>query len=560
MDAIGTSLEVAGAGNVTLKTTSGYTGETVTNTKTGGTLTVQSAAATAQDSSNIAADLLKFTGNVNGALTFKTGANAELTGATTTLATITASTAASESVNLKASGAAITTLGAAANLETLNLTAAATAVTGTDLTVSNTVLNSNKIVVSGTNDVSLANVTNAGTIDASALVGNLTLGQTGTGSILNITGSATGTNAITFTATTVASNYVGGAGNDTVIFAQTAGAGVASATAVVGNGANSVTANALTTGDLVVIGGTGVDTISATALTAGNVNLNLSDGNNVVTLGGTLAGATIVVTTGAGTDNVTLTSATHANDKVTLTLGDGTDTLNISTDDSAGTFTVSGLDVIAIGSSDTAAKVNATLLTGQTYKITGDGTATDHLKVLFSAAGTGNFSGLVIDNTLSTGLAGLDILGTSGNQTIVGTAGADIIDGNDGTDFITGGIGVDTITAGTGVDTFVYAAGDSGATATTADQITDFTSTADKFSFGIAAGSVTNYGEDTASDADMATGKAAADVAMNGTVRYFFTDDSTDGYLFVDMDGDGTADLGIILLGVTDMALGDIIA
>ena len=236
MNAIAEGLDVAGTGTITLNST-GLTAETVTN-NVDGTLNVVSSATGAQDVSKVDADLIQFTGNVNGALTFKTGANAELAGSTTTLATITGSAAKSEVVNLKASGATITTLAAAASLETLNLTAAAPAVAGTDLTVGTTTLNSNKLVVDGTNDVSLGNVTNAGTVDASALNGEFSLTQAGTGDILNVTGSETGKNTVTFTATTVASNYTGGNGEDTVVFAQTTGAGVASANAVVGNGKN----------------------------------------------------------------------------------------------------------------------------------------------------------------------------------------------------------------------------------------------------------------------------------------------------------------------------------
>jgi len=184
MNAIGAALDVAGTGAITLNST-GLTTETVTN-NVDGTLTVVSSATTAQDVSKVDASLIRFTGDVSGALTFKSGANAELTAASVTSATITGSAAAGESVNLKASGATIATLAAAASLETLNLTAAAPQVTGNDLTVGTLTLNSNKVVVSGTNDVSLGNVTNAGTVDASALNGEFALTQTGS-NILTVT-------------------------------------------------------------------------------------------------------------------------------------------------------------------------------------------------------------------------------------------------------------------------------------------------------------------------------------------------------------------------------------
>lgn len=59
----------------------------------------------------------------------------------------------------------------------------------------------------------------------------------------------------------------------------------------------------------------------------------------------------------------------------------------------------------------------------------------------------------------------LTIQGDPGDDRLVGLAGADIL---------VGGAGVDVLTGGGGADTFVFRTGDSGASAATADRITDF--------------------------------------------------------------------------------------
>ncbi len=58
--------------------------------------------------------------------------------------------------------------------------------------------------------------------------------------------------------------------------------------------------------------------------------------------------------------------------------------------------------------------------------------------------------------------------------TINGDGAADMLIGLAGDDVVTGGAGTDVMTGGAGADRFVFNAGDSGATAATADRITDF--------------------------------------------------------------------------------------
>lgn len=103
---------------------------------------------------------------------------------------------------------------------------------------------------------------------------------------------------------------------------------------------------------------------------------------------------------------------------------------------------------------------------------------------------------------------------------------------------------------------------------TTVDRITDFVSgTDDIILFAAASGS--NYDEDTTAQASFADAKALAETAFAAGDRFFFavleaavegTDGDDDGVLFFDANGDSVVDGAILLLGVTDLATGDIIA
>jgi Ca2+-binding RTX toxin-like protein len=304
------------------------------------------------------------------------------------------------------------------------------------------------------------------------------------------------------------------------------------------------------------------------------VVIQTGDGNDVVTLALKGAGKeTATVELGAGDDKITLANDTGAGDILSIIGGDGTDTVDLNGSNiSLGSITLSG--VTHILDSDGTGVVDGSLLTGKSYTIQGNGSLATQLDVSIATAGTYDFSGLVLDNTLTAGIGGLDITGSAGNDTIIGTAGADAIATNGGNDTITGGKGQDTITLGAGNDTVVIASGDAGKTATTIDIINDFlVAGTDKLKLGT-AGSATNYTEvDLASGADstVANALAAADAAMDGTVRFVLVEDSTatggeittaNSILFIDFNLDGTADAGVMLMGVlsADIDFGDIIA
>ena len=92
-----------------------------------------------------------------------------------------------------------------------------------------------------------------------------------------------------------------------------------------------------------------------------------------------------------------------------------------------------------------------------------------------------------------------------------------------------------------------------------ADVINDFVSGDDTISFGLAAGSSSNYDEG-AEVADFATAEVAANAAMDGTVIYYLTSSATageEGLLFFDANADGTADGVLQLIGIDASSFDD---
>ena len=582
MSAIGKSLTVTGAQATTLKAASAnLTAETVTDSLTAGdlTVTINGAIGADADLSKVAADSFGIATAFGGdfAVAVATGSTIDATvdlgnGEFGVLAA-NDGTADTLTINSTKNQAVIQVDGADATLgdiETTTINANAAAVTGTDMTITAITAGANKVVIAGTNDVVVTGAT-AKTLDASGLTGNFTLtDQTGTAA-LTVLGS-TGTNSVTFNATANDSAFTGQDGNDTAAFDNTAG----NITAIMGNGTNTVTANASTTGSLVVFGGTGVDTVTATTAGtgAGQVNLQLGAGNDVASITTSGANDNVNISGGAGNDALTLAGASTANDVITVDGGDGDDTLNISTDLTAGTLTFTSIETIAIGSSDSAAIVEASDVSGLSFTASGDGTATDHFFIDADAAGTYDFSAIVINNTLTKGMAGLDVTGHSGNDVITTGSGKDVIASGGGNDTITAGLGADSITGGGGIDTIVIGTADTGSTVATADDVTSFTSGTDKLSVGT-AGTAANYTEIAGVNGDnLAATVVDVDAAMNGTVKFVYVyaldvlfatggADAADGALFIDNDMDGSYDDLIVFNGqnlASEFAYTDVIA
>ena len=130
-----------------------------------------------------------------------------------------------------------------------------------------------------------------------------------------------------------------------------------------------------------------------------------------------------------------------------------------------------------------------------------------------------------------------------GNDQIRGGTAADIINGGNGDDKIIGNSGADVITGGTGIDQFRYfLASDSGPGAG-ADVITDYEIGVDRFNFSLFD---TNPG--LAGIQGFAfVGNAA--FSGGGAAQLRYTNSGANLLVQADIDGNGIADMEIILQG-----------
>jgi VCBS repeat-containing protein len=142
-------------------------------------------------------------------------------------------------------------------------------------------------------------------------------------------------------------------------------------------------------------------------------------------------------------------------------------------------------------------------------------------------------------------VSGIEVEGSSGTDTITGTHLGETIKAGSGDDLVIGGGGADVQTGGRGKDTFAYtAAGDSANAAGRFDTITDFkASEGDRIDLS-ALGQITWGGQ-----------KAVG----GGTASAWYTVSGSTASLFIDTDGNGSADMRIDLKGVTSIAQSDLI-
>lgn len=431
--------------------------------------------------------------------------------------------------------------------ETTNITISATAVAAAaDVTLTTLIGGEDYVFAATSNDFNVDGVV-ASDVNASAVTGAFDLDQ-GAAAALDVTGSATAANTISFSGTTHTNNYIGGSANDTIDAATTSG----SLTAVVNNGTNSVTANSLTTGNLVVNGGTGADSVTAAAITDANITLELSDGANEITFGtvgnAVLDDATIVVVTGSGNDTITLNEDFTANTSITVNMGTGTNTLvlDASGDISLGTQSFTGVTTLDMTGGGAASTVAASLVSGTTINVKATNTAGDIFTVVgTTAAGeTIDMSGLVMDQSITDAVVSTSITGNAGADTISGTAIADAIASNGGADTIDGNGGADVITLGGGAE--VIDLRDSVVSA--ADDVNSFATGTDSLKVGVAANAL-NYSENDAAHASAAAAVTAADTAFaaNTNLQVYVAVDvsgaTEDSWAVIDTDGDGDGDL-----------------
>jgi Ca2+-binding RTX toxin-like protein len=170
------------------------------------------------------------------------------------------------------------------------------------------------------------------------------------------------------------------------------------------------------------------------------------------------------------------------------------------------------------------------------------------------------------------GGAGQDVLGgdsagasEGGNDTLLGGDGGDILRGGAGNDSLDGGAqndtlhgnaDVDTMAGGAGADFFYFnGVGQSSTTAGSLDRITDWDGTQDRLWFVTTAGTfntgenVTYGSESTATD--YATALASANTTLDGVTDVVAVQIGSDVVVFADVDGDGSADNAVALVGRT---------
>jgi Ca2+-binding RTX toxin-like protein len=210
----------------------------------------------------------------------------------------------------------------------------------------------------------------------------------------------------------------------------------------------------------------------------------------------------------------------------------------------------------------------------------------DDLITLGSGAGEVNWTNGNKGNDTINGSGGADILlGGQGNDVINGGAGGSLMLGNLGDDTITGGAGADTFQGEGGYDVFRGGGGsdrfnfgpDSSATNwTLADRILDW-SPAFRISVGVTGGygevagvapqpgggggavdpygyappSSGDYASSTEADFNTALQQANAAFAENASLRIVAGQASGDVAVFVDTDGNRSADLAIVLTNTT---------
>lgn len=145
-----------------------------------------------------------------------------------------------------------------------------------------------------------------------------------------------------------------------------------------------------------------------------------------------------------------------------------------------------------------------------------------------------------------TSIYGATFIAGAGNDTVIGADGADRLVGDEGGDVLAGGFGSDTLTGGKGPDLFVFADDERGRAFAT-DKITDF-SQRDRDQIDVAdidANSTTDVPNEFRFIGEKAFTKDA------GQLRFEIKGSQT--RILGDTDGDGRADITIVLAGKVDL-------
>ncbi|MCP4195179.1 MAG: hypothetical protein GY768_31650 [Planctomycetaceae bacterium] len=158
-----------------------------------------------------------------------------------------------------------------------------------------------------------------------------------------------------------------------------------------------------------------------------------------------------------------------------------------------------------------------------------------------SALPTGmtSFIGGALADTLIGGDGDETLSGGLGDDALTGGAGADSLEGGQGNDTLSGGDGVDTLSGGAGQDVFVFSLVSDSGLGTESDTITDFVVGDDALDLSAFLGS----------SLDLAIGGT-----FTGSGPSARTEESGgDTFVYVDIDGDSSADMRVIVQGVVGL-------
>ena len=164
----------------------------------------------------------------------------------------------------------------------------------------------------------------------------------------------------------------------------------------------------------------------------------------------------------------------------------------------------------------------------------------DVLRGIENVSGSGGNDRLVGD------AAGNILWGQGGDDLIFGLAGADRLAGGAGYDRLIGGAGTDRFWGGAGADRFLFLDASDSAPGGARDVIHDFQDRLDRVHLHFIDADEGRAGN----QAFTFVGRAGF-TGTAGELR--FGTDGTDGFVLADTDGDGRAEFGLTLLGVTSM-------
>lgn len=260
-------------------------------------------------------------------------------------------------------------------------------------------------------------------------------------------------------------------------------------------------------------------------------------------------GSTVTINAAAPV-SLTLGTVTGISD-VTIALGTSTSTGNIA----VGILETTGITTIALSSNGTGSHTNTiTSLTNSdnsSFTVTGTQDLTISLSA-GTAVGSSIVASALTGKLMATGSGFNDILtGGTGDDTLVGGDG---LQAGDGVDTFTGNAGSDVFNALSSTELDLT----SGAVT---DTITDFTTSADTIGGQGTAGSSTNYTEVSAAAADLSALLGLADIALDGTIKYYVGVVGSDSYLVADIGADiGYTDVVKLTgIGVDGITFSDII-